>query len=241
MTIKSFFISTLSATTALATAAFIAAPGTASAQTSDMIIGEIFPTAANFCPRGSLEANGALLPIASNTAMFSLLGTMYGGDGRTTFGLPDLRGRAAVGAGQSPGLSDYRQGVKGGIEDVNILVGNLPAHSHVVTPHEHGIVPHTHGATFHPSSGGPNTGDPIGSLMSDYSGTPQTPYSTDPADTSGMSADAISVDAGGALTTGESSAINSGLTGNNQSLYNLSPYLPVKYCIVKDGIYPSRN
>ena len=70
----------------------------------------------NFCPRGMMEADGRLLPIAENTALFSLLGTMYGGDGRTTFALPDLRGRVMVGAGQGPGLTDRRQGERGGTE-----------------------------------------------------------------------------------------------------------------------------
>jgi microcystin-dependent protein len=82
----------------------------------DDYLGEIVTVGFNFCPRGMMEADGRLLPIAENTALFSLLGTMYGGDGRTTFALPDLRGRVMVGAGQGPGLTDRRQGERGGTE-----------------------------------------------------------------------------------------------------------------------------
>ncbi len=99
----------LSAAT-LCAAFFSAAP--AQAQTSERLLGEIFMTGANFCPRGSAEADGKLLPIKDNTALFSLLGTTYGGDGRYTFGLPDLRGRAPFGAGRGPGLPDHYQGTK---------------------------------------------------------------------------------------------------------------------------------
>lgn len=82
----------------------------------DEYIGEIITVGFNFCPRGTLEADGRLLAIAQNTALFSLYGTIYGGDGRTTFALPDLRGRTAIGAGQGPALEDRRIGQRGGIE-----------------------------------------------------------------------------------------------------------------------------
>lgn len=79
----------------------------------DDYIGEIFMTGANFCPRGTAEANGQLLAIAQNSALFSLYGTTYGGDGRTTFALPDLRGGAPVHAGQPPGGNEVSMGQKG--------------------------------------------------------------------------------------------------------------------------------
>ena len=81
---------------------------------AEPMIGEMKLVAFNFCPRGWAEADGQLLPIASNTALFSLLGTMYGGDGRTTFALPDLRGRLPMGAGKGPDLFDAEQGAKQG-------------------------------------------------------------------------------------------------------------------------------
>ena len=94
------------------TSAVIAAAPVAHAG-PDEYLGELITVGFNFCPRGTMEADGRLLPINENTALFSLLGTMYGGDGRTTFALPDLRGRTIIGAGQGPGLPDYRIGEKG--------------------------------------------------------------------------------------------------------------------------------
>ncbi|MCB9317074.1 MAG: phage tail protein [Lewinellaceae bacterium] len=90
--------------------------------------------AGNFAPRAWAFCEGQILSIASNTALFSLLGTTYGGDGRTTFALPDFRGRVPVGAGHGPGLSDIRLGQKGGSEHVTLTVAQMPAHTHQVTP-----------------------------------------------------------------------------------------------------------
>lgn len=98
----------------------------------DAYLGEIMTVGFNFCPRGTLEADGRLLPINENTALFSLLGTLYGGDGRTTFALPDLRGRVVVGAGQGPGLTDRRQGARGGTE--SNIAGPALAHDGAANP-----------------------------------------------------------------------------------------------------------
>ena len=99
---------------------------------SDPFIGQIHLFGFNFAPRGWAFCDGQLLPIAQHTALFSLLGTMYGGDGRTTFGLPDLKGRSAIHAGQGPGLSNVTQGAKGGAESHTLTIGQLPPHSHTV-------------------------------------------------------------------------------------------------------------
>jgi len=97
-------------------------------------LGEIRCFGFNFAPSGWLALEGQLLPIASNTALFSLLGTTYGGDGRATFALPDMRGRSLVDAGMGAGLSPVNNGDRGGAETVTLLVSQLPAHSHFVTP-----------------------------------------------------------------------------------------------------------
>lgn len=93
-------------------------------------LGQIMLVGFNFAPRGWAFCNGQLLPISTYSALFSLLGTEFGGDGRTTFGLPDLRGRVAVGMGQGNGLSNYRIGQMGGAEAVTLTAGELPPHSH---------------------------------------------------------------------------------------------------------------
>ncbi len=97
---------------------------------SDPFIAEIRMFGLNFAPRGWAFCDGQLLPISQNTALFSLVGTTYGGDGRTTLGLPDLRGRAPMHPGLGPGLSSYRLGQIGGAEAVSLTDAQLPAHSH---------------------------------------------------------------------------------------------------------------
>src|ERR1700730_18604085 len=97
---------------------------------SEQYVGEIRPFAGNFAPQNWALCNGSLLPISQNSALFSLIGTTYGGDGQTTFGLPDLRGRHPVGQGQAPGLSNYVIGEVSGVETVTLNTLQLPVHSH---------------------------------------------------------------------------------------------------------------
>lgn len=106
--------------------------GKANAQQVEVFLGEIRMFAGNFAPTGWAFCQGQLLPIAQNTALFSLLGTTYGGDGRTTFALPDLRGRVPVGFGQGPGLSYKDLGQQFGTETVTLTTAQMPAHSHTV-------------------------------------------------------------------------------------------------------------
>lgn len=97
---------------------------------SEPFVGEIRMFAGNFAPRGWAFCDGQLLAVSQNDALFSLFGTTYGGDGRTTFGLPDLRGRVPVHAGDGPGLSPRRLGAKGGAESVTVTTNQLPSHTH---------------------------------------------------------------------------------------------------------------
>jgi microcystin-dependent protein len=97
---------------------------------SEPFVGEIRMFAGSFAPRGWAFCDGQLLAVSQNDALFSLLGTIYGGDGRTTFGLPDCRGRIPIHAGHGPGLSERRLGAKGGAEKVTVTVNQLPSHTH---------------------------------------------------------------------------------------------------------------
>ncbi len=99
----------------------------------DPFLGEIVWVGFSFCPVGYAEANGQLLSIAQNSALFSLLGVTYGGDGRNNFALPDLRGRSPVNAGTGPGLSSINYGEMGGNEYVSLAVNQLPSHTHAAT------------------------------------------------------------------------------------------------------------
>ncbi len=96
-------------------------------------IGQIQTFGFNFAPRGWAKCEGQLLAISQNSALFSLLGTTYGGDGRTTFGLPDLRGRSIIGPGNGPGLSSISWGQRAGAENLTLSVNNMPSHNHGVT------------------------------------------------------------------------------------------------------------
>ncbi|MCC6536129.1 MAG: phage tail protein [Bryobacterales bacterium] len=95
-------------------------------------IGQLMCVGFNFAPKNWALCAGQLLPIAQNTALFSLLGTQYGGDGRVTFALPDLRGRVPVGQGQGPGLSNYTIGEMAGTENVTLITSQMPQHTHAV-------------------------------------------------------------------------------------------------------------
>jgi microcystin-dependent protein len=99
---------------------------------SDPFVAEIRIFAFNFAPKGWAMCNGQLLPISQNTALFSLLGTTYGGDGKSTFALPDMQGSAPMQAGQGPGLSLRDLGEVGGVDNVTLLVSEIPVHTHTV-------------------------------------------------------------------------------------------------------------
>ena len=96
----------------------------------DPFVAEIRAFGFTFAPRGWAECNGQLLPISQNTALFSLLGTSFGGDGRSTFGLPNLQGSAPIGQGQGSGLSFYFVGQPGGVPGVQLLQSEIPIHTH---------------------------------------------------------------------------------------------------------------
>ena len=132
-------------------------------------IGQLMLVGFNFAPKGWALCNGQLLSIAQNTALFSLLGTTYGGDGITTFALPDLRGRAPLHFGQGPGLSNYVQGEASGVENTTLLITNMPAHNHAILAN---------------SSVG-NSNSPEGALLAGYGTSlpPEGPYTSANANT----------------------------------------------------------
>ncbi len=125
-------------------------------------IGQLMLVGFNFAPKGWALCNGQLLSISQNTALFSLLGTTYGGDGITTFALPDLRGRSPIGFGQGPGLSNYVQGEASGTENTTLLVTNMPAHNHSIVA----------------NNGTGNTNSPEGAFLAGYGSAmpPEGPY-----------------------------------------------------------------
>jgi microcystin-dependent protein len=135
-------------------AATLAGAPAAFAQASDMYLGQMMLVPYNFCPRGWTEASGQIMNISSNSALFSLLGTTYGGNGQTTFALPDLRGRVPVHVGQGSGLPNVDLGQVWGTPTTTLNISNLPQHNH----------------SLNASAGAPNTGDPTGASLATFTG-----------------------------------------------------------------------
>ena len=128
----------------------------------DVYIGSLMLVPYNFAPKGYAFCQGQLMSISQNTALFSLLGTMYGGDGRVTFGLPDLRGRLVTSYGQGPGLSPYTEGESGGSASVTLTADQQPPHSHTMSGGKgSGSQPAPGGATL---AGGPVYSDQTATL-----------------------------------------------------------------------------
>ena len=117
-----------------ATLILIGLPGHASAQATDPFLGQIMCGAFNFPPRGWARLDGQILSISQNTALFALLGTNYGGNGQTTFALPDMRGRVLIHDGTGLGLTSHTIGESAGTEQVTLSNAQLPAHNHTVIP-----------------------------------------------------------------------------------------------------------
>lgn len=184
----------------------------------DVFLGTILAVGFNFAPRGWMPCDGRLIPISQNSALFALLGTTYGGNGQTTFGLPDLRGRVAVGMGQGPGLPQVVQGEISGTPSVTLLTPNLPAHTHTVTSKMN---------------------------VNSAAGTVSTPVA---ANTLAAIVDINTDPAKGYSTVAPNVELNSGTitntvlpAGSNQPFSIMQPYLGVNYIIALEGIFPSRN
>ena len=179
----------------------------------DPFIGQIMMFGGNFAPRGWAFCNGQLLAISQNTALFSILGTIYGGDGRSTFGLPELRGRAAVHAGGSsgPGLTNRPLGSRGGSQTNTLTTLNMPSHNHGVQLAAEGNV-----AT---------EANPTNNMLAVPIGGERI-YAPD--DTA-------------AEVLMNSKSIRQNNVGANQAVNNMQPYTAGNYIIALVGVFPSRS
>jgi len=178
---------------------------------AEPFLGEIRMFAGNFAPRGWALCNGQILPISQNTALFSLLGTTYGGDGIRTFALPNLQSRLPMHWGQGPGLSQRAIGEIAGTETVTLINSQMPIHNHAA------IASNTAGDQLSPS----------GNVWAE------------PADTQGNTSNAFAaLSAGNAVTLAPQAIGNS---GGSQPVPIMPPFLCVTYIIALEGIFPSRN
>ena len=200
--------------------------------------------AGNFNPRGFMFCQGQTMSISQNSALFSLLGTTYGGDGQTTFKLPDLQGRVPIGVGNGQGLSPRVLGQIGGSENTLITTNNLPSH--------------THGATFVGTVGGSGGGGtaitatlnavnaagtqalPSGNYLAGYNVLAKGIYETT-GTLVPLAAGSITVSggsSGGGITGGN---VTIAPTGGSLPAATISPFLAVNYIICTEGVFPSRN
>ncbi|MGC9368803.1 MAG: phage tail protein [Paracoccaceae bacterium] len=209
------FVVALSAATAL-----LGATGDAAMAGPEPYVGEITMIGGNFCPEGWVDADGRLLPISQFTTLYSLLGTMYGGDGRTTFGVPDLRSRIPLGIGTGPGLMTVTQGQEGGRETVVLDQGHLPMHTHSATSEANSALNATTQRT--------DTNSPNGSRLGELPNA--AGYAAAGAFDAALEA--------GSVTTTVTTTIGS--AGGGQPFSVLQPYIGIRFCIASQGIYPPR-
>lgn len=181
---------------------------------SQPFLGELLLFAGNFAPTGYALCAGQLLPISQNTALFSILGTTYGGNGTTNFALPDLRGRITVGYGAGTGLSPYSLGQSGGEETHELIQSEMPLHQHAVNAANNG---QSNGTNI------PGANVVLGTAYAAEAGNPLVPIYSLASPTLAMNAAAV------------------GAAGSNQPHENRMPYLPLTWCIALVGIFPSRN
>jgi microcystin-dependent protein len=179
---------------------------------AEPFVGQITVYPYNFPPRGWADCAGQLMSISQNTALFSLLGTQFGGDGRVTFGLPNLQGTVPVGQGNAPGGSAYTIGETGGSENVSLLSNSMPNH--------------THGANAIGTKG--TLDSPTGQLFA----APET--GVPPHITTGPIYNVAVPDT--TLVPGSVQA-----AGGNQPHNNLQPFLVLRYCIALAGVFPPRS
>ena len=187
----------------------------------DPMMASIMIFAGNFAPRNWAYCDGQLMAISQNNALFSLLGTTYGGDGRTTFALPDLRGRAPIGPRHGPGLSSYSLGQRGGVETVTLNITQIPSHTHTAVV--------TEGSAHLPvntTEGDEDEKNPAAGVLANTG-----------ADNYASSANGSYVS--GAPVVGTS--VTNLPTGGSQWHTNIQPYLAINYIIAMQGFYPSRS
>lgn len=217
---------------------FTTTPQQAHAQT-EPFIGQVIYVGFNFCPRGWAPANGQLLPIAQNTALFSLYGTFYGGDGRTTFGLPDLRGRAVVSNGQAPGLHNYRMGEKFGAELVTLNTQQMPTHNH--PGNASGTTSATATMTGTATATATSTQAKIRQQSGSASGVAERNGGTADGTVSPPNVTVTLDNLAISSITVDNLAVTTHNVGNSQAHENRTPGLAMTACVALTGIFPSRN
>jgi len=204
----------------------------------ELYLGQIMLFAGNFAPRNTAFCAGQLLPINQNQALFSILGTTYGGDGRTTFALPDLRGRVAIQQGNGPGLTDRRLGQKGGEEIHYLTQLEMPSHTHTARASASGASISGNATATINTNTSADTDSADGTFLANNSGGDG--FASDTGDTTLNSA-AISVNTSNLSVNIDGLGISNLNTGGSQAHNNMQPWLATNYIICINGMFPSRS
>lgn len=203
-------------------------------------IGEVKIFAGNFAPRSWAYCEGQLMNVSQYTSLFSILSTIYGGDGRTNFKLPDLRGRVPVGVGTGPGLQAITLGQFGGAQYHTLTLNEMPQHTHTAQATTSGAtVGGTATATMKINNDEAETNVPSGA----YIGKPAAGHEIymDEATANTLAADAITVDTSDLTVDVSGLTVSVSDAGSSQMFSIMQPYLGMHWIICLDGIYPSRN
>jgi microcystin-dependent protein len=199
----------------------------------DGYIGTILPWAATFAPRNWAFCNGQLIPLSQSQALYSLIGTIYGGDGRATVGLPNLQSRVMIGHGQIPGLQAYALGQVGGIDLYRLSESQMPTHTHDNAVNGTPSTVTTNIAIPSVSGSDANMAKPTNTaVLGKMTGT--TMYSTNAPDSN-----LKPFNASGTVTPLVS--ISNAPAGSGNLIDNRPPYQAVNFIICIDGLYPARN
>lgn len=221
--------------TASGLATLFAVGSSANACPTDPYLASVCTTVANFCPRGYAEMRGQLMTISDNNALFSLLGCSWGGDCRTSFGIPDMRGRAGVGAGTGPGLTPIALGQWRGQEDVTLDVSQLPAHTHAS---EASISSLSVSLEAYDGNGTSPTPSNDKNYLQAVGENPFVPNATANLYGEGTG---TPVELGGVDASSGTIDVSIGTTGSNVPVDVQGPVMAVTYCIATTGIYPPRT
>ncbi|MBZ9573740.1 tail fiber protein [Modicisalibacter sp. MOD 31.J] len=198
-------------------------------------IGSVCTTAANFCPRGYTLMAGQLLAISDNTALFSLLGCNWGGDCRTSFAVPDMRGRSPVGTGKGPGLTLMQLGQYQGWETHTLSVSEMPTHNHTAVLSSAAISASL--IAYNGNGASPTPSDTNSHFQTVAKNSFQVANEANiygSGTGSPVTMDGLDVTLGGGN-------VNVGLTGNSQAFNIRGPVTPLTHCMATDGIYPPRS
>lgn len=197
----------------------------------EFLMGGIIMFGGTFAPKDWAMCNGQLIAISQNQALFALLGNVYGGDGRTNFGIPDLRGRAPIGFGSGPGLPTYPEGAHVGFPTTQLTTQHMANHTHTASVTDITV---SVSGSINTTTTDADSNDPSGNYLAVSTGAHKV-FSATKTGTETLAVDALSITGSGSGTVAVEAA------GNSQAFSLMQPSIAMNYIIAMQGLFPSRN